>query len=76
MRYLANFLDIKFDDGLLMPTFNKFPIKANTSFEARQHGIISGTLNRYQTLSKEELDLIDHISKDLHDRVCSRAVRF
>ncbi len=75
MRYLAEFLAIKFDDGLLMPTFNKFPIKANTSFDAQQHGIINSTLNRYKTLSKEELDLINHMSKDLHRQVLSLAVR-
>jgi hypothetical protein len=76
MRYLANYLSIRFDDCLMMPTFNKFPIKANTSFEARQHGIISSTLNRYQTLSKEELDLIDQISKDLYRQVLSLAICF
>jgi len=75
MRYLAEFLAIKFDDVLLMPTFNKFPIKANTSFDAQQHGIINSTLNRYKTLSKEELDLIDHMSQDLHRQVLSLAVR-
>jgi hypothetical protein len=76
MRHLSNFLAIRFDDSLLMPTFNKFPIKANTSFEARHHGIISSTLNRYQTLSKKELDLIDQMSKDLHRQVLSLAIRF
>jgi len=75
MRYLAEFLAIKFDDGLLMPTFNKFPIKANTSFDTQQHGIMNSTLNRYKTLSKEELDLINHMSKDLHRQVLSLAVR-
>jgi hypothetical protein len=40
VRFLIDFLDIKFDDILLIPTFNKFPIKANTSFKAQQHGII------------------------------------
>jgi hypothetical protein len=53
MRCLADFLEIKFDDILLIPTFNKFPIKANTSFKAQQHGIINSTLNRYKTLEKK-----------------------
>ncbi len=74
MRYLAEFLAIKFDDGLLMPTFNKFPIKANTSFDTQQHGIMNSTLNRYKTLSKEELDFIDSKSKELHRQVLSLAV--
>ena len=32
MRYLADFLKIRFDDILLMPTFNKTPIKPNTTW--------------------------------------------
>jgi hypothetical protein len=76
MRYLANFLEIKFDDILLIPTFNKFPIKANTSFKAQQHGIMNSTLNRYKTLSEEQLDIINHRAKDLHQQVLSLAVQF
>ncbi len=74
VSYLADFLDIKFDDILLTPTFNKFPIKANTSFNANQYGIINSTLNRYKTLSEEELDIINHRAKDLHRQVLSLAV--
>jgi hypothetical protein len=33
MRYLTEFLGIDFDDILLVPTFNKFPIKANKAFK-------------------------------------------
>jgi len=76
MRYLAEFLAIKFDDGLLMPTFNKYPIKANTSFKAQQHGIIDSTLNRYKTLTQEELGIIDRMTKELHQEVLHLAVRF
>jgi hypothetical protein len=75
MRRLAEFLAIKFDDALLMPSFNKFPIKANTSFDARQHGIINSTLDRYKTLSKGELDLISHMTQDLYRQVLSLAMR-
>jgi len=71
MRYLADLLKISFDDGLLIPTFNKYPIKANTSFKARQHGIIDGTLNRYKTLSQEQLGIIDSMTGELHREVLS-----
>jgi hypothetical protein len=76
VRYLAKFLEIKFDDILLTPTFNKFPVKANTSFKAKRHGIINSTLNRYKSLSNEELDIIDHMTKELYHNVLSQAVRF
>jgi len=39
MRYLADFLKIRFDDILLTPTFNKIPIKPNTSFKLENPGI-------------------------------------
>jgi hypothetical protein len=76
MRYLSEFLAIKFDDGLLMPTFNKYPIKANTSFDGQQHGIIDSTLNRHKSLAPEELEIIDRMTKQLHREVLSQAVRF
>jgi hypothetical protein len=75
MRYLSKFLEIKFDDILLIPTFNKFPIKANTSFKAKKHGIINGTLKRYKTIPAEDLDLINHLTRDLHHQVGKLAVR-
>ena len=75
MHYLADFLEIKFNDILLTPTFNKFPIKANTSFNAGHHGIINHTLNRYKTLSEEALNIINYMSKDLNRQVLDLAVR-
>jgi hypothetical protein len=76
MLYLAEFLEIKFDNILLMPTFNKYPIRANTSFEAEQDGIISSTLQRYKTLAREELEFIESTSKELYGKVLSVAIRF
>jgi hypothetical protein len=76
MRYLAEFLEIRFEDILLVPTFNKYPIRANTSFEAEQNGIIKSTLERYKTLSREELDFIQSMSEELYDRVLCLAIRF
>ena len=76
MRYLAEFLKITFDDILLEPTFNKYPIRANTSFEAEQDGIIESTLNRYKTLSKDELEFIENMTNDLYGEILSLAIRF
>jgi hypothetical protein len=76
MRYLAEFLEIKFEDILLEPTFNKYPIRANTSFEAERSGIIDSTLNRYKTLAQEELEFIESMTKDLYGQVLSLAIRF
>jgi hypothetical protein len=75
MRCVAEFLGLKFDDILLIPSFNKLPIKANTSFKKPQHGIINDTLNRYKTLSQEELDTISNMTHETYEEVLNRAVR-
>jgi hypothetical protein len=76
MRYLAEFLEIRFEDILLEPTFNKYPIRANTSFEAEKNGIIENTLNRYKTLSKDELEFIEKMTNDLYGQIQNLAIRF
>jgi hypothetical protein len=76
MEYLAAFLEIRFEDILLEPTFNKYPIRANTSFEAEKSGIIESTLNRYKTLSKDELKFIENMTNDLYGQIQSLAIRF
>jgi hypothetical protein len=76
MRYLARFLEIKFDDVLLTPTFNKYPIKANTSFRSEGHGIIPGTLQRHTTLSPDESEIIETTTGNLHRQLLGLAVRF
>ena len=76
MEYLAAFLEIRFEDILLEPTFNKYPIRANTSFEAEKNGIIESTLNRYKTLSKDELEFIENMTNDLYGQIQSLAIHF
>jgi hypothetical protein len=76
MRYLADFLGIEFDRVLLVPTFNKSPIKANTSFKLEKPGIMTSTLSRYTTLGKEELDIIDTVTREPYQAVLDKAVVF
>jgi hypothetical protein len=76
MSFLAELLEIKFEDILLEPTFNKYPIRANTSFEAEKNGIIATTLQRYKTLTSEELEFIESKSKELYGQVLNLAIRF
>jgi hypothetical protein len=76
MLHLAEFLEIRFDEILLEPTFNKYPIRANTSFEAEKNGIIRSTLQRYKTLSSEELEFIESTLKELYGQVLSLAIHF
>jgi hypothetical protein len=69
MRYLAEFLNIRFDDILLTPTFNKIPIKPNTSFKLENPGIMISALERYKTLSREELNIIAEMTGDAYTQV-------
>ena len=69
MRYLAEFLDLNFDDILLTPTFNKFPIKPNTSFKLEKPGIMISALERYKTLSCEELAVVEKTTGEVYEEV-------
>jgi hypothetical protein len=76
MRYLAEFLGIEFDDILLVPTFNKFPIKAHTNFNVENHGIVNSPLSKYRTLSEQEFDTIERMTRETYPRVLNEAVKF
>jgi hypothetical protein len=76
MRYLAEFLGIEFDDILLVPTFNKLPIKAHTSFKVENYGILNSTLSRYKTLTGSELDTIDEMTGEIYPRVLKEVINF
>jgi hypothetical protein len=71
MRYLADFLTIRFDDILLTPTFNKIPTKPNTSFKLEDPGIMTSALERYKTLSRKELDIIEDMTGDTFSQAMS-----
>ena len=76
MLYMANFLKINFDDILLVPTFNKSPIRANTSFNDEQQGIVSSTLSRYKMLSGEELKIIEEMTEDIYSMTLKEVPEF
>jgi hypothetical protein len=69
MDCLADFLNIQFDDILLTPTFNKTPIKPNTSFKLEAPGITASVLDRYQTLEPQELRVITEMSGEVYEKV-------
>ena len=76
MRYLASFLGIEFDNVLLVPTFNKIPIRANTTFNVDDQGIINSPLSRYKALTGEEIDAIERVTSEIYQLVLSRVARF
>jgi len=76
MHYLAEFLHIEFDPILLTPTFNKSPIRANTSFEDDEVGIVKSTLARHETLSESEIAIIVEMTKEVYYKTLKEAVVF
>ena len=76
MRYLAEFLGIEFNNILLAPTFNKFPIRASASLNAEDHGVVNSPLFRERTLTGQELNTIEEISSETYRLVLNEVVRF
>ena len=74
MHLLAGFLDITFNNILLTPTFNKVPIKPNTSFKLEKPGIMTSAVERYKTLSSEQLDIIKKKTADVYDQALGLVV--
>ncbi len=72
MQQLADFLGIRFDKLLLFPTFNKYLINANTSFESSETGILASTVTRYSTLNQQELQTIEKETAEDYAKVLSR----
>jgi len=76
MHFLAEFLGIEFDDVLLTPTFNKFPVKANASFKAKDQVILNSLLSAEKTLTEHELDTIEKETSEAYSLVRRESVRF
>jgi len=76
IRYLADFLASEFNDILLVPTFNKFPIKEDATFKTENHGIVSSLPTEERTLKGQELDTIERMTSETYPLVLKEAVRF
>jgi hypothetical protein len=76
MCYLARFLSLEFNPILLKPTFNEFPIEANTSFTPEKPGVMISTLSRYKTLTQEELNIIEKKTGDSYRQVLKYTSQF
>jgi Sulfotransferase family len=70
MRYLADYVGIKFDEILLTPTFNKCPIKANSSYKVKTYGVIHEPVTRHlEILTKAEIETIENLTGELYESV-------
>jgi hypothetical protein len=76
MRFLAEFLTIEFDDILLRPTFNKFPVKANRSLKVKDRDTLHSLLPTEKTLSEHEVDTIEQETSEVYSLVLRESVDF
>lgn len=73
MRRIAATLGIAFDKVLLEPTFNGFPVKANSSFANEKGGVVAAPLSRAAALSDDERALIERECVPLYDALVKYA---
>jgi Sulfotransferase family len=67
MRGVAGFLEIDFDPVLTTPTFNGYPVGANSSYEVRSTGVVTDPVERYkEILSAEQRKRIESECDELH----------
>jgi len=76
MRFLAEFLGVEFDDILMLPTFNKFPLNVNTGFNVKDHGIADSPLSAERLLTGQEVDVIERMTSETYPLVLKKVVRF
>lgn len=77
VRHICARTGLDFDETMLTPTFNRMPIKANTSFkEDATTGIVSATLQRKAELSDEERQRIDDQTAALYSQAQEICTQF
>ncbi|MCP4602712.1 MAG: sulfotransferase [Proteobacteria bacterium] len=69
MREAARFLGAAFDNALLSPTFQGMPIRADSSFNVKEYGVIRDPVERPVNLKKDEVSFIEDCAMDLHREV-------
>jgi hypothetical protein len=76
MRLLAEFLGIDFEQRLTTPTFNGYPVGANSSYGEDRVGVVSDPVERYkELLSDEQQKLITAECQDLYDEALALTER-
>jgi hypothetical protein len=74
MRALAAWLGIAFDPILTMPTFNRCPIKANSSFAIAGSGVRREVREHWKTvLNEQQAAEIQRHTREMYERARARA---
>jgi hypothetical protein len=74
MRGLADFLGIDFDPQLAVPTFNGYPVGANSSYGTTDTGVVMDPVERYkEVLSIGQQELVRSECEGVHEEVLAVA---
>ena len=74
MRRLSKFLGIDYSPKLAAPTFNDFPVGANSSFDTKEVGVVKDPVQRYdKVLSDAQKDLIKTGCEELYQETLALA---
>ena len=76
MRHLAEFLRLQYDHSLLIPTFNGYPISADSSFKVAQGEVVKRHRKDYPNLDSDPSKIIAEMTKDEYQTVLKKAVGF
>ena len=76
MRRLAGYMGIDFSSELTFPTFNGFPIKADSSFAVKNYGVLKEPIQRYKELLKDdEISYINERALGLYEDALALKVK-
>jgi hypothetical protein len=76
MRGLAEYLGIEWRPSLVEPSFNGLPIKADSSFQVKGHGVNREPLQRFrELLTPEEIAFVDERATPLYERAAELSAR-
>jgi hypothetical protein len=76
MKMLSDFLEIDYTPKLAEPTFNEFPVGANSSFETSEVGVSKDPVDRYKdVLSDERRKQIAEICENLYNEALALTER-
>ncbi len=75
VRRLADYMEIDFSPELTFPTFNGFPIKADSSFAVKNYGVLKEPIQRYkELLTSDEITYINNQALGLYEEALALKV--
>jgi Sulfotransferase family len=76
MRRLADFLEIDFVPQLTVPTFNGYPVGANSSYKERRTGVVTDPVKRYKkVLTGEQQEFVREECEELYQEALALTER-